>query len=68
VWNDGLYQHICCRVGTARWYDTLGAPVKGFEALYDAEADAKLIRWYAEARFISDKPTLEEEIEEDVSA
>ena len=43
---DGLYQHKRCRVGSIKWYNSLGAPVKGFKWLFDSESDARYKRLY----------------------
>lgn len=40
TWPSGLFTHLKCRPGTAKWYKSLGTPVKNFAALFNAASDS----------------------------
>lgn len=47
TWVSGLFTHLKCRPGTAKWYKSLGAPVKNFAELFDATSDSMYLNLYS---------------------
>lgn len=53
--GGGLQCHKRCRVGTKRWYASLGRPVEGHEGLFNPESDALMLRLYAGVALADEK-------------